>query len=562
MPLSFCHVQASFGTRKGGASASAKLDYITREGAYTRDHDEVLSIISGNMPAWAGEHGREYFRAVDLHERANAVLFRQLEYSLPNEATKEDAEELCERFARTVAKNNHPFTVAIHTGKGGQLHAHFVWSDRINDGIDRTPETYFKKANAIDQERGGAFKSQEPRDLTWVLGVRQTYADIINEWQLEHGMEATVDPRSYAEQGIEQIPTIHNGYGDKAKLNEAYNAEVRALNSERENLSEIDKEIEILTEVVRQEEELKPKILTKETPEMKAAVAQMDTARDIFSARDKHGERTKVTVKYLGLVQDAKAVFALFADKAKQLWKMAFDPQKNAHHIAGWREVKTDKWYSIGENDKEYIARIEREAEEKNSRIDARLEKATEWSQEKHGQISGEFKGLEARKDECFAFVLARGQEFKINIPRDHYHEWNVFKPGEGIEVGRSQADIAAAETRRLKEERAAQVKIDRENQRRQAVYEAAKQQNGGLPPERLLSEKNLPFHGTFKGLGQDDRGEVVAFLQNHRGEIYHTRNASLTTPLNSIEKGAEVELQTGGRAIVTTRERGQDFSR
>ena len=47
------HVKASFGSRAGGQSASAKSDYIERDGRYEKDREELEYKEHGNMPEWA-----------------------------------------------------------------------------------------------------------------------------------------------------------------------------------------------------------------------------------------------------------------------------------------------------------------------------------------------------------------------------------------------------------------------------------------------------------------------------------------------------------------------------
>ena len=46
------HLKASFGSRAGGQSASAKSDYIEREGRYEQDREELEHKEHGNMPEW------------------------------------------------------------------------------------------------------------------------------------------------------------------------------------------------------------------------------------------------------------------------------------------------------------------------------------------------------------------------------------------------------------------------------------------------------------------------------------------------------------------------------
>ena len=84
--MAIYHLKVSVGNRLGGQSAAAKYDYIGREGHYeTHDAEELEYKESGNMPAWAEDDPGQYWQAADEHERANGVLFRQVQFALPNE---------------------------------------------------------------------------------------------------------------------------------------------------------------------------------------------------------------------------------------------------------------------------------------------------------------------------------------------------------------------------------------------------------------------------------------------------------------------------------------------
>ena len=248
MSLDFCHFSKSYGTRKGGASAVKKIDYALRTGDYSRDKAEVMAVTSGNMPAWAGKDGRAFWTAVDEHERADAVLWRQTIFCLPNECTKKQALELAERVAEKIVRQEHPYTLAVHWGqekgkKDKQLHVHLVWSDRCHDGIDRTPETYFKKANTSSPEKGGAFKSQECRTKDWLYTARETYCETVNEWGRENGVELHLDPRTYEAQGIDKLATVHEGHGPMAELLAEHNEEIRRINELRDEVEKLDGEL-------------------------------------------------------------------------------------------------------------------------------------------------------------------------------------------------------------------------------------------------------------------------------------------------------------------------------
>jgi hypothetical protein len=90
-----------------------------------------------------------------------------------------------------------------------------MFSDRQHDGIERGPEQFFKRYNAKNPERGGAQKfsygvDKEEAARTYE-GIRERWAKVQN-LALEHaGVEARVDHRSLAAQGIHREPEVHRG---------------------------------------------------------------------------------------------------------------------------------------------------------------------------------------------------------------------------------------------------------------------------------------------------------------------------------------------------------------
>ena len=46
-----------------------------------------------------------------------------------------------------------------------QPHVHLMFNERLQDGIERDPEQYFKRYNSKNPERGGAKKRQYRQEL-------------------------------------------------------------------------------------------------------------------------------------------------------------------------------------------------------------------------------------------------------------------------------------------------------------------------------------------------------------------------------------------------------------
>ena len=214
------HLDVKTGTRGGGQSASAKYDYLGREGRYAKDAEELEYRESGNMPQWAEDDPRAYWEAADEHERANGRLFQQVEVALPVELDERQRRELAGSFAERLTKEERlPYTLAIHRGgeAGENPHMHLVISERANDGLERSAEQWFKRANGKHPERGGAKKSRTMMDKHWIAQTRQVWAQEANRALQRAGQQDRVDHRSLAARRDEALAARRPGAGGGAE---------------------------------------------------------------------------------------------------------------------------------------------------------------------------------------------------------------------------------------------------------------------------------------------------------------------------------------------------------
>ena len=226
--MAIFHLDVKTGTRGGGQSASAKFDYLGREGRYSKEAEELEYKESGNMPAWAEDDPGKYWQAADEHERTNGRLFQQVEVALPVELDERQRRDLAGSFAERLTREERlPYTLAIHRGgeAGENPHAHLVISERANDGIERSAEQWFKRANGKQPERGGAKKSRTMMDKHWIAETREVWGREANRALERAGQEDRVDHRSLAAQRDESLargdleraaelsrePSVHRG---------------------------------------------------------------------------------------------------------------------------------------------------------------------------------------------------------------------------------------------------------------------------------------------------------------------------------------------------------------
>ena len=194
------HLKISIGSRAGGQSACAKSDYIEREGRYEQDREELEHSESDHMPEWAEEDPRSYWEAADGYERANGRLYREVQFALPKELSEAERRELASGFAKRLTEGERlPYTLAIHRGDGENPHAHLMFSERPNDGIERSAETWFRRYNAKAPEKGGARKSRAAMPQAWLENTRKAWEREANGALERAGYGERIDHRSLAE---------------------------------------------------------------------------------------------------------------------------------------------------------------------------------------------------------------------------------------------------------------------------------------------------------------------------------------------------------------------------
>ena len=206
----YCHCNVKTGTRTSGQSAAAKYDYISRDGKYAQaaGRKEVVHLESGCMPAFASSDARLYWSAADSHERSNGRLFRSLTAALPNTLDAAARLELSRRFAAQVTGGELPYTLALHAGRSKQAgvddnpHLHLVFSERVNDGVERGAERWFRRASPKkgDPSSGGARKTERTKPRSWLEETRSAWAGEMNLAFERAGVDDRATAESHATQ--------------------------------------------------------------------------------------------------------------------------------------------------------------------------------------------------------------------------------------------------------------------------------------------------------------------------------------------------------------------------
>ena len=110
----------------------------------------------------------------------NGSTYREYEIALPREMNAEQCLELVEDFIQSEIGSRYPYQFAIHNPKAmdgnDQPHVHLMFNERLQDGIERDPEQYFKRYNGKNPERGGAKKDNTGKSYQERKPILKTYA--------------------------------------------------------------------------------------------------------------------------------------------------------------------------------------------------------------------------------------------------------------------------------------------------------------------------------------------------------------------------------------------------
>ncbi len=209
--MAIYHLTASTWSAGQGKGAGGHSRYIARTGPYSKQDQECILTEMGHMPDWVKDPA-DYWDAADRYERKNGTVYREIEVALPAELSERKNIELARQFAEFLATDNiegghaTPYQMAIHKTDEGLLHAHIMISDKINDGLDRDPQLWFKRAATKDRDpaSGGAMKTRARLGHEWLQEVvRPKWQELANEALERDGHDVRIDMRSLAAQKAE-----------------------------------------------------------------------------------------------------------------------------------------------------------------------------------------------------------------------------------------------------------------------------------------------------------------------------------------------------------------------
>ena len=234
--------------------AAAHAEYLARENRYA-ERGGLELVESGNMPEFAREDPRRFWAAADDHERKNGRAYTELQMALPRELSRDERHALARDAARELMGDRFAYTLAVHAPLAKdnlqQPHMHLMFSERAIDERTRLlgEEQFFK--------RNGAKKDPAWNEREKPYEVREKWVERMNAAMERAGQEQRLDPRSWAEQGREDLAALVEPKllaGTEAEARERH-THVEGLREQRAELPRLHLDATAAAEKLEQEAE-------------------------------------------------------------------------------------------------------------------------------------------------------------------------------------------------------------------------------------------------------------------------------------------------------------------
>ena len=300
--MAMYHFQVQVISRGKGKSSVAAAAYRSGEKLedkrtelihnYTKKQGvEYTEIIAPpNTPEWAINRSKLWNEVEKIEKSKNSQVAREINIALPEELSKEQQKDLIREYVKEnfVAKGMVA-DIAIHNKDDGNPHAHVMLTIRPfnEDGTwgAKAKKEYILDKNGEKIKQNKDFKSRKIESTDWnkkeTMEIwRENWATNVNKALEKAGCDEKVDHRSYKDQGIDQIPTVHLGKtSSEMKKKGIYNERVET----NKKIKELNREKVIVLQEYR---ELKDKLEKEKInefrkysnlkPEEKAAVQKVE----------------------------------------------------------------------------------------------------------------------------------------------------------------------------------------------------------------------------------------------------------------------------------------------
>ena len=188
--------------------AVANFSYNMGMGKYSYKENEIVESFH-NIPEWANS-AYDFWEKYSLEDRANSS-YKKIELSLQGELSLEENKKMLNEFIKKNIGENFYYSVVIHDKESNEkgiqnTHAHIMICKRLEDGIKRNPEQFFKRYNSNSPEKGGALTDNKYWGKKQTLiNFREDWENIINKYFEKNNIKKKVSSKSLEKQREEAL---------------------------------------------------------------------------------------------------------------------------------------------------------------------------------------------------------------------------------------------------------------------------------------------------------------------------------------------------------------------
>jgi len=313
--MAIYHFSAQIISRGKGQSAVASASYRSGEKLvdertgetkfYKRNVEpDTMILTPHHAPRWTKDREKLWNEVERIEKNKNSQLAREINIALPVELSNDEQRKLVRQYVQDqFVYSGMVADVAIHRDDKKNPHAHIMltirpfeadgsWGNKKrkiyefdNDGnkiLDQKGKPKYKTEFITDWDQRDTLKK-------W----REEWANYTNRALEKEGIQEKITHLSHEARGLEQLPTIHEGYvaremekreagsSELVKINNeirAYNKNIIDLSEYRKQKEELEKEIEqakVVAPVIEKQPELEKEKLIILTEEEKFDLAEL-----------------------------------------------------------------------------------------------------------------------------------------------------------------------------------------------------------------------------------------------------------------------------------------------
>ncbi|ETF12413.1 nicking enzyme (TraA)-like protein [Lactiplantibacillus plantarum 4_3] len=258
----------SFSNISAGKGRSAIASAAYRSGEKLFDNKEGRSYFYGrsimpetfilspkNAPEWTNDRQRLWNEVEKKDRKANSRYAKEFNVALPVELSADEQKELLIKYVQeNFVDEGMVADMAIHRDHPDNPHAHVMLTNRPFNP-DGTWGIKSKKQYILDENGNKTYtgtskypKSRKILMVDWdkkekIIEWRHNWAVSVNQVLEQRSIPDRISEKSFEDQGINEVPTQHEGINSKRHERKAFNQQVKSQRKAQAKYHNLDQKI-------------------------------------------------------------------------------------------------------------------------------------------------------------------------------------------------------------------------------------------------------------------------------------------------------------------------------